>query len=245
MPWKNSNAHRECFLIQPLNQIKEGHRKVWSELEVSILYADLSEKAPSSSKVHTSTSSKSVISITCTNTKRGEGDRCHYVWWSGNALLWSLSLQQLMRIRIQIQGCCIRSPVLHGRLFSKVLLPDLDFRNTARNLPRTDPDFQVKFDDEDTTAARLHWGHSLVGYFIGKSPPLFAVKNSLEKAWRLKDLEIITMADGLYLFKFYHHDAGQAILDEGPWFVQGHPLILRRWSEDIAMHRQQLDTIPI
>lgn len=108
-----------------------------------------------------------------------------------------------------------------------------------------DPDFQVEFDDEDTTAARLQWGNSLVGYFIGKSPPFFAVKNSLEKAWRLKDLEIITMADGFYLFKFHHHDAGQTILDEGPWFVHGHPLILRRWSKDIAMYRKKLETIPI
>lgn len=61
----------------------------------------------------------------------------------------------------------------------------------------------------------------------------------------MKDLEIVTMAGGFYLFKFHNYDEGQALLDEGPWFVPGHPLILRRWTEDVVMFRQQLETIPI
>lgn len=92
--------------------------------------------------------------------------------------------------------------------------------------PSNDPAYQVVFDDDDTTAANLHWGNLLVGYFISKSPPFFAIKNALEKAWRMKDLEIVTMVDGFYLFKFHNYDDGQAILDEGPWFAHGHPLIL-------------------
>lgn len=111
--------------------------------------------------------------------------------------------------------------------------------------PSADPTVHVEFDDMDTSAAKLTWGNALVGYFIGNNPPFFAIKSSLEKAWRITDLEIITMSEGFYLFKFNNYDAGQTILDDGPWFVHGHPLILRRWTEDIEMNRQTFETIPI
>ena len=47
--------------------------------------------------------------------------------------------------------------------------------------------------------------------------------------------------DGFFLFKFNR----QSILDEGPWFVYGRPLILRRWTEDITMYRENLEANPV
>lgn len=61
----------------------------------------------------------------------------------------------------------------------------------------------------------------------------------------MKDLEVIPMADGFMLFKFHSYDSGQRILDEGPWFVYGRPLILRRWAADISMCRDNLQSIPV
>lgn len=84
-----------------------------------------------------------------------------------------------------------------------------------------------------------------MGYFIGNSPSLPKVRFCLSKAWRVKDLEIIHMAEGFMLFKFHSYDSRQQVLDEGPWFVYGRPLILRCWTEDITMSRDNLETIPI
>ena len=53
------------------------------------------------------------------------------------------------------------------------------------------------------------------------------------------------MTEGFFLFKFIAYDIGQRILDEGPWFVYGHPLILKRWTADISMNRQNFETIPV
>ena len=50
------------------------------------------------------------------------------------------------------------------------------------------------------------------------------------------------MSDGFYLFKLRNYDAGQVILDGGPWLVHGHPLVLQRWTEDIEMFRQTFET---
>lgn len=67
----------------------------------------------------------------------------------------------------------------------------------------------------------------------------------LEKAWRIRDVEIIPMAKGFFLFKFAAYDIGQRILDEGPWFVYGHTLILKRWAGYITMYRQNLESNPV
>ena len=64
------------------------------------------------------------------------------------------------------------------------------------------------FDDEDASAAIQNWGNSLVGYFIANAPPLLDIKSCLSKAWRVKDLELIHMADGFLLFKFHSYDVG-------------------------------------
>ncbi|XXG82815.1 hypothetical protein AAC387_Pa10g0703 [Persea americana] len=53
------------------------------------------------------------------------------------------------------------------------------------------------------------------------------------------------MADGFLLFQFHLYDVGQQILDEGPWFVYGKSLNLRRWAADISMCRDNLESIPI
>lgn len=58
-------------------------------------------------------------------------------------------------------------------------------------------------------------------------------------------MEVTPMADGFFLFKFHSYDSSKRILDEGPWFVYGRPLILRKWTEDITMSRDNLQTIPI
>ena len=108
--------------------------------------------------------------------------------------------------------------------------------------PSTDSSFHMEFDDQDATAAKDNWRNSLVGYFIGMTPSFSSIKASLQRAWRINDLDIVYMLDGFFLFKFMSHDAGQAILDDGPRFVHGHALIHKRWSEDNCMSRDDLAT---
>lgn len=113
--------------------------------------------------------------------------------------------------------------------------------------PSEDPNYHVEFDDDDAYAARENRGNALVGYFIGLTAAFSAIKTSLERAWRIKDLEIVSMLEGFFLFKFDSHEAGQNVLDVlgvGLWFVHGHPSILECWSEDISMYRHDLETIP-
>lgn len=67
--------------------------------------------------------------------------------------------------------------------------------------PSEDPNCHVEFDDDDADAARENWSNALVGYFIGLTSSFSAIKTSLERAWRIKDLEIVSMLEGFFLFK--------------------------------------------
>lgn len=93
--------------------------------------------------------------------------------------------------------------------------------------------------------ASVAFKNSLVGFFVGKWPPWPWVKASLAKAWRMPDLEVESLENSFFRFKFSTLAEGQRILEEGPWFVGGHPLALIRWEEDRTFQKEELSTIPI
>ncbi|XXG82823.1 hypothetical protein AAC387_Pa10g0710 [Persea americana] len=87
-------------------------------------------------------------------------------------------------------------------------------------------------------------GTPLLDILLAKPLPFLTSSLAYQKRG-VKDLELIHLADGFLLFKFHSYDAGQQILDEGPLFVYGSPLILRRWTADISMSRDNLESIPV
>lgn len=66
--------------------------------------------------------------------------------------------------------------------------------------------------------------NALVGFFMGKRPHYLAVKLSLTRAWRSTEK-----------VEFQTYQESQRILEEGPWFVYVHPLVMKRWSDDMNL----------
>lgn len=66
--------------------------------------------------------------------------------------------------------------------------------------PSRDLNHHIEFDEDNFFAAVQNWGNALVSYFIGNSPPIVEIKDCLSKAWRIKDLEIIPMAEGFFYY---------------------------------------------
>lgn len=54
-----------------------------------------------------------------------------------------------------------------------------------------------------------------------------------------------SLEDGFFLFKFSSFDESQKISVDGPWVVNGHPLVLKRWTEDIDMQKHEFQTCKI
>ncbi|GAV92266.1 DUF4283 domain-containing protein [Cephalotus follicularis] len=90
------------------------------------------------------------------------------------------------------------------------------------------------------------WSNSLVGYFVGKRIPFKIVKEHLEKKWRKwGNFQIITGANGNFLFKFDSSLSCDLVLSNGPWEVWGAYLALRRWEEGMSLCKDSFSSIPV
>lgn len=86
-----------------------------------------------------------------------------------------------------------------------------------------------------------------MGFFISNSPMFFAIKSSLTKAWKCQEGVVFYsyLDNTFFIFKFKSFFESQKVLEEGPWFVNGHPLFLRRWYENLNFSMEELHSIPI
>ena len=57
--------------------------------------------------------------------------------------------------------------------------------------------------------------------------------------------EISTTDNGLYLFRFRDMDARDWVMENGPWYIAGRPIILWEWQPGMEMLNIQLTSMPI
>ena len=80
------------------------------------------------------------------------------------------------------------------------------------------------------------WKGCLVGQFFDKRLPLHVVKAKVDKLWGENEMfEISTTDNGLYLFRFRDMDAQDWVMESGPWYIAGRPIILRVWQPGMEM----------
>lgn len=100
--------------------------------------------------------------------------------------------------------------------------------------------------DEEAAEVNRQWKNALVGSCIGPNPRYFAVKNSLTRAWHFSQpYAIHKMKHGFFLFDFHSSEDSQQVLDGGPWFIFGQPLILKKWTHDMSLQKEELDRISL
>ncbi|GAV91652.1 DUF4283 domain-containing protein, partial [Cephalotus follicularis] len=88
------------------------------------------------------------------------------------------------------------------------------------------------------------WANTLVGYFIGKRIPFKVVKDQLENKWeKWGSVQVITGANGNFLFKFDNSASCDFVLSNGPWDVWGAYLALRRWEEGMSLCKDPFSSI--
>ena len=90
------------------------------------------------------------------------------------------------------------------------------------------------------------WKGCLVGQFFDKRLPIHVVRVFVDKLWGKHEiLEISTTDNGLYLFKFMDKDARDWVMESGPWYITGRPIILRVRQPGMEMLNIQLTSLPI
>ncbi|GMP85741.1 hypothetical protein CsSME_00038783 [Camellia sinensis var. sinensis] len=87
---------------------------------------------------------------------------------------------------------------------------------------------------------------TLVGHFLGKNMNIAYIRAQASRLWKNKGLKsVLSTANGFVFFMFDIIDSSTAVLEDGPWFIGGHFIVLKKWHSMMKLSKDQLDKIPI
>ncbi|XP_020243286.1 uncharacterized protein LOC109821513 [Asparagus officinalis] len=90
------------------------------------------------------------------------------------------------------------------------------------------------------------WNNTLIGYVLGDKPFYSHLKGCVGRLWKLKcSLEIYSRENGFFFFKFGCKEELNRVLNGGPWLFDGRLIILKKWSENIGLERELLNSVPV
>ncbi|GJX76499.1 zinc knuckle CX2CX4HX4C containing protein [Tanacetum coccineum] len=88
--------------------------------------------------------------------------------------------------------------------------------------------------------------HTLYGYFIGKRMAFPVVEDYVRNNWVKHRLKRIMMnSKGFFFFKFDSRAGLEAVLEGGPWMIRKSSIILKKWSMDTRLLKEELTRILI
>nr|GEV32665.1 hypothetical protein [Tanacetum cinerariifolium] len=87
----------------------------------------------------------------------------------------------------------------------------------------------------------LRWGiiPTLAGNYSGWNHPW----NTCGKFGLVKSM--LNSSTGLFSFQFSTTDGLNSMLENGPWFIRDHPLILRKWNPDVDLLKEDVRNVPV
>ncbi|GJV98731.1 zinc knuckle CX2CX4HX4C containing protein [Tanacetum coccineum] len=153
------------------------------------------------------------------------------------------------------------TPDLGGspKTFASVLNPGLGAAGaSAKDQPKVNLNFRPLvadpvFDGVNISIPRkvvekvsTHFEHTVYGHFIGKRMAFLVVEYYARKNWAKHGLKRIMMnTKGFFFFKFDSRAGLEAVLEHGPWLIRKSSIIIKKWSMDTRLLKEELTRIPI
>ncbi|GKA77967.1 copia protein [Tanacetum coccineum] len=83
------------------------------------------------------------------------------------------------------------------------------------------------------------------GFFLGKRVAYPVVANYVRNTWGKFGLvkSMLNSSTGLFSFQFSYMDGLNSILENGPWFIRNHPLILQKWNPDVDLLKEDVGNV--
>lgn len=104
----------------------------------------------------------------------------------------------------------------------------------------------TKLPKEAMESVLCRYENTLVGYFIGKAIAFPIVQNYVTNTWKKFGVQkIMKNEEGVFLFKFDTKEGLEQELQRGPWLIRHSPLILRKWSLNVPLTKNEVTTIPV
>lgn len=100
--------------------------------------------------------------------------------------------------------------------------------------------------DADISAHVIGCEKMVVGGFVGKRYPFMLVKNTIEKAWKLKgNLSMKIHGDKAFILNFCLDEDRMTALEYGPVFVSGSPFFVIDWASFVEQELESIQSVPV
>ncbi|GKC62170.1 cytokinin dehydrogenase 3-like protein [Tanacetum coccineum] len=91
------------------------------------------------------------------------------------------------------------------------------------------------------------FANTAYGFFLGKKVAYPVVANYVKNTWGKFGLirSMFSSSTRLFSFQFSSMDGLDAMLENGPWFIQNNPLILKKWHPNENLLKEDVSTVPV
>ncbi|GJT78386.1 retrotransposon protein, putative, ty1-copia subclass [Tanacetum coccineum] len=98
---------------------------------------------------------------------------------------------------------------------------------------------------ESIRAISARFANTVYGFFLGKRVAYPVVANYVRNTWGKFGLvrSMFSSSTGLFSFQFSSQDGLNAMLENGPWFIRIHPIILKKWIPDVNLLKEDVRNV--
>nr|GEU73429.1 hypothetical protein [Tanacetum cinerariifolium] len=91
------------------------------------------------------------------------------------------------------------------------------------------------------------FANTTYGFFLGNKVAYLVVANYVRNTWGKYGLirSMFSSSIGLFSFQFSSIDGLDAMLENGPWFIQNNPLILKKWHPNKNILKEDVSAVPV
>ncbi|XP_019231502.1 PREDICTED: uncharacterized protein LOC109212329 [Nicotiana attenuata] len=87
------------------------------------------------------------------------------------------------------------------------------------------------------------WKSSIIIKLVGKRMLHQYLKKKIQELWHpTEDLSLIDLGEDYYIIKFRKKENMEKAINQGPWFINGHFLLIIKWKPNFVATKERLTT---
>ncbi|GJU50890.1 zinc knuckle CX2CX4HX4C containing protein [Tanacetum coccineum] len=128
---------------------------------------------------------------------------------------------------------------------NEVVKCEVNFRSLDSDKP-INGKAEVKTHKASILDVHSRFGFSLYGYFVCKRVAFSVVENYIKNLWKKFGLvRVMINSRGFFFFKFALIYGMDGVLENGPWFIRYAPIIVKKWTPNANLLKEDLNSVPI
>ncbi|GJW48222.1 reverse transcriptase domain-containing protein [Tanacetum coccineum] len=98
---------------------------------------------------------------------------------------------------------------------------------------------------ESVSVVNNRFNDTICGFFLGKRVAYLVVENYVKNTWTKFGLVKSRMIKDMFFLKFGSKEGMKAMLESGPWLIRNLPLILKQWTPDVNIMKEDVSDIHV